>query len=157
MSADSRWPLAFALSEVTEAIHEGNPGERDDWTKILIWLDLAGKGEAVPQGVKLRRLLMAASIERWLKQPNCYLPSVLWSGDSLQVKPVALGVLGVVGLQLAVQLTRTPVTVCSGCGRVIEPSSRATRGKRRYCPKCRLEKKPIRDAKADFRQKRRDA
>jgi hypothetical protein len=79
------------------------------------------------------------------------------SGDRLpSTRLEPFGLIGALGLQLMQKIsTTTGVANCSGCGRSFSPTRKPRAGNRTYCPSCRAEKVPQRDAARASRGRRR--
>jgi hypothetical protein len=146
--------LGLHLSLAVSAMREGRRGDSVWWKTLSHWCRSEIGHQTAYESRKIRKLLIAVSLSKWLSQPGCYAPSVRWRGESLRMEPIAHGVVGVVGLKLALSLTRhEPLIACSGCGTAIQPAKQASRGTRRYCPECRRGGLPARDAMRDHRRR----
>jgi hypothetical protein len=148
--------LALHFSLAVGAMHDGVKSDPRWWSTLREWCRTEIGDHANDGSLRVRKLLVAASLTKWLSQPGCYVPAVGWRGDALTLRPTARSVLGVVGLQMALTLSRTvPLVACSGCGTAIEPSKQASRGTRRYCAACRAKGRPVRDAARDYRREQK--
>lgn len=74
----------------------------------------------------------------------------------LQIRSGASNLLGVLITQIAHVMARSDESaVCANCNKAFPPKQPRSRGSRRYCPKCRKDKVPQRDASRDWRRRRR--
>jgi Homeodomain-like domain len=75
-------------------------------------------------------------------------PAILLGGGHL---------FGALAVQLALAICRTEgLGICSACGHSYIPARRPRAGQRQYCPTCRELKRPVRDAEADYRRRKRE-
>lgn len=76
--------------------------------------------------------------------------------DDIAEEGWGLSLFGALTAQAMTAVAGSSLAMCSGCGGVFVPNGRQpASGRRRYCQECRERGVPQRDAKADYRAKRR--
>jgi hypothetical protein len=139
---------------------------------LRIWRDFSRRFEKVVQGVaRLREdppknsIELAARWEGWIGWVNYWLEMsgaglICYSeSDKLQDLPKSLtvgfehyGLFDLLTAQLLIAVLRAnPPAICAACGTFFIPQRAATRGTRRFCPKCREQGEDVRFAMRDYR------
>lgn len=73
--------------------------------------------------------------------------------DNIASLGAGLSLFGALSVQLLSAASGSGFAVCSACGRAYVPERQPAHGRRRYCPPCRIDGAPIRDAKVAHRKR----
>ena len=125
-------------------------GELSDWQMLVLDDQVRGVIGGSLDAAKVR---LASVVEMWLR-----IGAVQLRVDPL--KPPHLAVSGVdlfgaIALQLAMVVASTAeIAFCAGCGRAYAPAHRPYANRNNYCPACREDGVPVRDASAAYRRRR---
>ena len=103
-----------------------------------------------------RRAVVGGAVNKWFAAAAGHRILDLVDG-TLQVRPAASNLFGVLIVQIAYVLSRCDeAAVCAGCKKPFQPKRPISRGIRQYCRSCRQAKVPQRDAARDWRRRVRD-
>ncbi len=133
-------------------------GSQDDWDALRSWAwdDFPGKiTKRSPES--WRGALIARTLNKWLAEAGVSWMGVQWTAGALVPQKIGTCLLGVIGLQIVDLLSshqRNKVP-CAGCGRLILPSPKATRGARRFCQRSECRRRAHALAMRDKRQRER--
>ena len=134
------------------------PGAPEDWKALCVWLrqpvdphEFSKGGETAAM---LRRYVLAAALNHWYAQSSGNrLVSV--EEDKLLIRPSVTSLLGIIGLQLATQVTGvSQMLQCYHCHRFFSPPRKPPTGARTFCPRCRSQARPVMYAMRDYRRRR---
>ncbi len=163
-----------SLLTIAAALREGAPIERHalaplEWKGALELSNIAAFDKWSPAQ---RRHLAMDALCHWTSRlvADCGLRPTLALGDrpdgfnlvfsdlrgDLSVFPYGMSLFGALTLQLLTAITGSGFATCSGCGALFVPRRRPAFGRRRYCKQCG-QRAALRDAKADYRARKRDA
>ena len=156
---------ARALLNIATFLQHNEFGRREDWNVLYPafadddarWQHQGGyPTHDAAMGLEWSRL--RDPVTRWLQnadvRPRLFFgtlgkPTVTLSGRALY---------GALGVQLLFAICRTHgMAVCSGCGTSYPRERRAALSRRNYCGDCRKAGVPLRDAKRDSDQRKREA
>ena len=145
--------LGRHIANAAQALTSGGQSDPSDWEALREWVrPLAGDHE--PKTVAARKLMVMASVRRWLLQCEWHIVP-RWSASLLEMAVCTGSLLEVIGLQLCAEISRSAGKVeCSGCGKGFRPT-RAVPGQRRFCRTCRDKKLPVKLAMRDYRRNHR--
>jgi hypothetical protein len=130
--------LARATLDAAGAVHEGRGLDR------AIRDELLEPGMTRPEDAEL----LAIVVSGWLRVGDVRV-AFEWSGRP-QTTFQARSMLGGVAHAIALTVASSAVVTCSSCGAAYVPARRPPKGRRRYCPACREEGAPARDAARDY-------
>jgi hypothetical protein len=138
---------ARALLSIADNLHRGQPGDKEDWSKLL-------RDGAVPaQSLDAQRLCLRDAIEGWLKLGRIK-PTIddltiglTWTGADL---------FGELAVQIAlVAKAMDGQVLCVACGEAYQPKRRVIRRGFNYCPATKCQRQAAAQRAQRFRDRKR--
>ena len=143
---------ARALLNIAANLYANKSGKEEDW-KIVESKD-SHPGNTYDWPIENQRFELEWQLTYWMRMGRL-MPLVTFDKNVLTFSLEVLngsGLFGSLALQLALAASRTDgLGTCSACGRAYIPTRKPNANRRNYCPDCRDEKKPLRDAQRAYR------
>jgi hypothetical protein len=162
---------ARAILRLTARVHRGEPTAIDDWhialTRGFLPERAAETWALIQRKLQSNRPFRNSTVARWfitdlvsagLEQTGVR-PHFSWfTAGAPEISLQGYGLRGALAVQLMAATAKADgVILCTGCGLSYIPERRPREGERRYCPACRAQKIPQRDAARDLRARRNTA
>jgi hypothetical protein len=154
---------ARAMLNVAAALHTQQPARRGDWHMLVhrTWCGPEGGDPALdmlnqPRHAVSARAWLEDSVDRWCAW-GAVQPRLTWAvRRSPTIDFEGCGLFGALAAQMLAAVSGTGWALCSGCSERYDPGRRRPNPDRRnYCPDCRENGVPHRDAQRDLRRRRR--
>jgi hypothetical protein len=150
--------LARALLRCSVALKQAELGDAEDWQAICNWLNIS----VVPELIRptrrrqndtllLARFFLVQALNAWYAHSRGNSLVGLFQ-DKIVIAPTATTLFGIIGTQLAYQITGADqMFLCYHCSRFFSPQRKPSTGMRNFCGACRRSAKPQMYAMRDHR------
>lgn len=144
--------LANGLLAISVPLHEGRPAPAALWETVFEdhaadaenWADVRTECAGLAKDVGIGRSRLAHLVQEWLATAGVGV-SFTWPMDSPapSAPRFGAGTFGILGIQLALTISQTTVSVCSRCQQRYARTDRApAHGRRNFCGACRSHPDP---------------
>ncbi len=166
--AEASGPPAIPGGVALPAAVPGKPGWRRE--PLVLWrhyayearyllnqaVDLFGPGLGETKELWYDRVWFVERVNLWLEWGDVR-SQLQWWKEYWRVAHQPRGLFGLLALQLADAISyRAGMAICDGCGEPYKPRQVPKAGRRRYCPTCRGNGIPKRDARRDYAARQRE-
>jgi len=161
--------LARALIRLGSELHEGEPGDNQDWELVREWTRHMQRGFSLEinfdqrkideVNAMLRRQIIVDSIDEWITRGHCLISCSLDAGWIRRESPprikIATDTMATIGLQLMATIANGSLVECMGCQKFYERTVTINRKRKHFCEQCRENGTAERIRKQEQRARRR--